>query len=36
VGVLFDLANLALIGILVIRQHLRGGYHTLREAMVLG
>ncbi len=36
VGVLFDLINLALIGILVIRQHLRGGYHTLREALVLG
>ena len=36
VGVLFDLANLALIGILVIRQHLRGGYHPLREVTVLG
>ena len=36
VGVLFDLANLALIGILVIRQHLRGGYRPLREATVLG
>ena len=36
VGVLFDLANLALIGFLVIRQHLRGGYRPLSDATALG
>ncbi len=36
VGLLFDIANLALVGTLVMRQHRGGGYRPLREAPVRG